>query len=67
LNVLVGARAIGDGIVPPTINLEHPDPKLDLDYVPNEARRLDVDSVLVNSFAFGGTNACLLLRRFEAS
>jgi 3-oxoacyl-[acyl-carrier-protein] synthase II len=67
LNVLVGARAIGDGIVPPTINLEHPDPKLDLDYVPNEARRLDVDSVLANSFAFGGTNACLLLRRLETS
>jgi 3-oxoacyl-[acyl-carrier-protein] synthase II len=67
LNVLVGARAIQDGIVPPTINLEHPDPKLDLDYVPNEARRLDVDSVLANSFAFGGTNACLLLRRLETS
>jgi len=67
LNVLVGARAIQDGIVPPTINLEHPDPKLDLDYVPHEARRLDVDSVLVNSFAFGGTNACLLLRRLETS
>jgi len=67
LNVLVGARAIQDGIVPPTINLEHPDPKLDLDYVPHEARRLDVDSVLVNSFAFGGTNACLLLRCLETS
>jgi 3-oxoacyl-[acyl-carrier-protein] synthase II len=63
LNLLVGARAIQDGIVPPTINYEHPDPKLDLDYVPNEARRMDVGTVLVNSFAFGGTNACLLLRR----
>lgn len=65
LNVLVGARAIQDGIVPPTINYEHPDPKLDLDYVPNEARRMEVGCVLANSFAFGGTNACLLLRRYE--
>ena len=67
LNVLVAARAIQDGIVPPTINYENPDPKLDLDYVPNEARKLNADSVLVNSFAFGGTNACLLLRRLEGS
>jgi 3-oxoacyl-[acyl-carrier-protein] synthase II len=67
LNMLVGARAIQDGIVPPTINYETPDPKLDLDYVPNESRRLTVDSVLANSFAFGGTNACLLLRRLEGS
>jgi 3-oxoacyl-[acyl-carrier-protein] synthase II len=67
LNVLVGARAIQDGVVPPTINLEHPDPKLDLDYVPNEARRLEVDTVLANSFAFGGTNACILLRRLDAA
>ena len=67
LNLLVGARAIQDGVVPPTINYEHPDPKLDLDYVPNEARRMEVGTVLVNSFAFGGTNACLLLRRPEVA
>ncbi len=67
LNLLVGARAIQDGVVPPTINYEHPDPKLDLDYVPNEARQMEVRAALVNSFAFGGTNACLLLRRPEAS
>jgi 3-oxoacyl-[acyl-carrier-protein] synthase II len=63
LNILVGAKAIEDGVVPPTINLDQPDPDLDLDYVPNEARRVDVDCVLANSFAFGGTNACILLRR----
>lgn len=63
LNLLAGARAITDGVVPPTINLENPDPDLDLDYVPNEARQLQVDAVLVNSFAFGGTNACLVIRR----
>ena len=65
LNLLAGARAITDGVVPPTINLENPDPDLDLDYVPNTARNVEVDAVLVNSFAFGGTNACLVIRRAE--
>jgi 3-oxoacyl-[acyl-carrier-protein] synthase II len=62
LNLLAGVRAIGDGIVPPTINLENPDPSCDLDYVPNVARELRVRSVLVNSFAFGGTNGCLVIK-----
>jgi 3-oxoacyl-[acyl-carrier-protein] synthase II len=52
-------------VIVPTINLENPDPNCDLDYVPNVAREAEVDAVLVNSFAFGGTNACLLLRRAE--
>jgi 3-oxoacyl-[acyl-carrier-protein] synthase II len=65
LNVLVAVGAIRDGVVPPTINLEEPDPKLDLDYVPNTAREMTVDTVLVNSFAFGGTNGCLVVRRPE--
>ena len=63
LNVLVAARAIADGVVPPTINYEHPDPNCDLDYVPNESRELSPKGVLVNAFAFGGTNGCLVLRR----
>lgn len=66
LNVLVGARAMTDGVVPPTINLEEPDPKCDLDYVPNEARKMTVRAVLVNAFAFGGTNACLVLKAAES-
>jgi len=65
LNVLVGTRAMTDGVVPPTINLEEPDPKCDLDYVPNHARELDVRAVLVNAFAFGGTNGCLVLKAVE--
>jgi 3-oxoacyl-[acyl-carrier-protein] synthase II len=65
LNVLAGVFAIRDGKVPPTINYEHPDPNLDLDYVPNEAREMQVDAALVNSFAFGGTNACLLVKRYD--
>jgi len=65
LNVLAAVGAIRDQVVPPTINLEHPDPKLDLDYVPNSARRMPVRTVLVNAFAFGGTNACLTVRHPE--
>jgi len=63
LNVLASLRALTDGVVPPTINLENPDPNCDLDYVPNEAREADVDAVLVNAFAFGGTNGCLVVRK----
>ncbi|MDX1762795.1 MAG: beta-ketoacyl-ACP synthase II, partial [bacterium] len=59
------AKAIGEGIIPPTINYEVPDPKCDLDYVPNEARRKTIRAGLSNSMGFGGTNAALLLRRFS--
>jgi len=65
LNLLAGAYAIRDGIVSPTINLHNPDPNCDLDYVPNEARRMEVKAVLANAFAFGGTNGCLVLRAAE--
>jgi len=51
--------------LPPTINYEHPDPDCDLDYVPNEPRQKTVDYVLSNSFGFGGTNACLVFKRYE--
>ena len=51
------------GEVPPTANLEHPDPACDLDYVPGDARRKPLRVALSNSFGFGGTNACLVLRR----
>ncbi len=56
--------AIRDQIVPPTINLTHPDPECDLDYVPNQARKAEVRYALSNSFGFGGTNAALLFRRY---
>jgi 3-oxoacyl-[acyl-carrier-protein] synthase II len=58
--------AMRDGIVPPTINYETPDPICDLDYVPNEARRAKVDVCLNNAFGFGGHNAVLAFRRFVA-
>ena len=58
----VCALALHHGILPPTINLNNPDPKCDLDYVPNEARNEKVEYALNNSFGFGGTNASLLLK-----
>jgi 3-oxoacyl-[acyl-carrier-protein] synthase II len=57
--------AIRDQIAPPTINYEVPDPECDLDYVPNQARPLKIDYALSNSFGFGGTNGCLIFKRFE--
>ncbi|MGB9301942.1 MAG: beta-ketoacyl-ACP synthase II [Anaerolineae bacterium] len=56
---------IREGILHPTINYEHPDPECDLDCVPNEARRTQVDIALSNSFGFGGQNACLVFRSWE--
>ena len=57
--------ALRDQILPPTINLENPDPECDLDYVPNHARKADVEYAMSNSFGFGGTNGALLFRRWE--
>jgi len=59
------ALALQNQVVPPTINYENPDPDCDLDYVPNEARDLTFDYGMSNSFGFGGTNASLLLKRFD--
>jgi 3-oxoacyl-[acyl-carrier-protein] synthase II len=56
--------AIREGILPPTINYETPDPDCDLDYVPNQARRADITYGLSNSFGFGGTNAVLLFKKY---
>ena len=58
-------QSIKTGIVAPTINLEHPDPECDLDYVPNEAREVEVEIGMSNSFGFGGHNATLVFRRFD--
>ena len=58
------ALTISEGIIPPTINLEHPDEECDLDYVPNKARKMDVKTAMTNSFGFGGTNAALILKKY---
>lgn len=57
--------SIRDQVAPPTTNYENPDPACDLDYVPNEARKADINYVLSNSFGFGGTNAALLFKKFD--
>ncbi len=59
------AKALQQGIVPPTINLDEPDPECDLDYVPHTAREVQIRSAISNSFGFGGHNASLVLKRFE--
>jgi len=65
VEMAVCCKVLETGIVPPTINLENPDPACDLDYVPNVARECKVRAVMNNSFGFGGHNACLVARKFE--
>ncbi|HID53279.1 MAG TPA: beta-ketoacyl-[acyl-carrier-protein] synthase II [Anaerolineae bacterium] len=64
LEAILCLKAIEEGILPPTINYENPDPACDLDYVPNEARAVDVDVVMSNSFGLGGHNAVIVLGRW---
>ncbi len=65
-SALAALGAIRDQVIPPTINLENPDPECDLDYVPQVARPARVETVMVNGFGFGGQNAVALFRRFDA-
>ncbi len=64
MSALAAVLAIRDGIIPPTINYETPDPACDLDYVPNAARRATVNAAMVNGFGFGGQNAVAIFRRY---
>lgn len=61
----ISVLALRDGMLPPTINYENPDPACDLDYIPNHARKADIRYALSNSFGFGGTNASLIFKRWE--
>jgi len=65
LEAVACVKTMNEGIIHPTINYEYPDPQCDLDYVPNTARRQRVNTVLSNSFGFGGQNACLVFKRYE--
>ena len=64
LEVILGIKAIETGCVPPTINYTTPDPDCDLDYVPNTARALTVNTFMSNAFGFGGHNSVLIVKRF---
>ncbi len=65
IEAMMCVLALKEGIIPPTINYEQPDPECDLDYVPNEARRAQVDVALSNAMGLGGHNGCVLLGRYE--
>lgn len=64
IEALVCALVIENNIIPPTINYQHKDPDCDLDYVPNKTRKAKVEVALSNSFGFGSTNACIIVRRY---
>jgi len=64
LEAIVCINSINDGLLAPTINQDESDPDCDLDYVPNEARKAEVNITLSNSFGFGGQNACLVIKKY---
>ncbi len=65
LEAVICVLAINHGVVPPTMNLTHPDPECDLDYVPNKARQVKVKTAISNSFGFGGHNSVLVFRHYS--
>jgi 3-oxoacyl-[acyl-carrier-protein] synthase II len=65
LEAMVAVKVLNQGVIPPTINYHTPDPECDLDYVPNQARRAEVNTVMSNSFGFGGHNATLIFSKFK--
>jgi 3-oxoacyl-[acyl-carrier-protein] synthase II len=67
LEAVVCLKAIQEGFIPPTINLDNPDPECDLDYVPHVGRKADLEVVMNNSFGFGGHNAVLIFRKYHAN
>jgi 3-oxoacyl-[acyl-carrier-protein] synthase II len=67
VELIISALAIHNDVLPPTINFDHPGEGCDLDYIPNVARETRVDTVMSNSFGFGGHNASLLIRRYSAA
>ena len=67
IEAMICILSVRNDIIPPTINYQHPDPDCDLDYVPNTARKAEVNTTLSNSFGFGGHNSVLVIRKyFEA-
>lgn len=67
VEAVVTTLALYQGVLPPTINLEHPDPDCDLDYIPGQARQVPIEAALSNAFGFGGVNACLVIKSAQGS
>jgi 3-oxoacyl-[acyl-carrier-protein] synthase II len=67
LSAVAAVQAMHEGFIPPTINLEMPDPDCDLDYVPNEPRPAEVNVAMINGFGFGGQNACVVLKKWNGA
>jgi 3-oxoacyl-[acyl-carrier-protein] synthase II len=65
IEAVISVLAMQNGEIPPTINIENPDPECDLDYVANVGRKHSVDIAMSNSFGFGGHNATIIMKRFE--
>jgi 3-oxoacyl-[acyl-carrier-protein] synthase II len=65
VEIVVSALSMRDGIIHPTMNLDHPDPECDLDYTPEEAKKAEVRTVISNSFGFGGHNTAIVVRKIE--
>jgi 3-oxoacyl-[acyl-carrier-protein] synthase II len=65
IEAIASVLTLSRGIIPPTVNLDTPDPECDLDYVPNKARRTEINACLSNSFGMGGQNCCLVIKRFS--
>ena len=65
IEAVISIMAMRDGVVPPTINYTTPDEDCDLDVVPNEARKVDLNVVMSNSFGFGGTNGSIILKKYK--
>jgi 3-oxoacyl-[acyl-carrier-protein] synthase II len=65
IEAIFSIKAIHEGIVPPTTNLDHPDPACDLDYIPHKARKKEIKAAMTNTFGFGGANAVLIFRKFS--
>jgi 3-oxoacyl-[acyl-carrier-protein] synthase II len=65
VEAIFAIKALQEGIIPPTINLDNPDPECDLDYVPNIARKKEIHAALSNTFGFGGVNSVLAFKKFR--
>ena len=65
VEAVIAAQVIQHGIIPPTINLNHPDPECDLDYIPKQSRKAPVKTIISNAFGFGGVNSVLILKKYE--